>query len=114
MSPARWATLAALAFALYFAVQGGEYGTLDLMHLRKEEEAERAKVLSLRAVVDSLTRAAAAIERDPLVQERVAREQFGMLRRGEHLFKIVPAEGGDSGAAVRSSEGARVLPLRGR
>ena len=72
----------ALAFALYFSVQGGEYGTLDLLHLRKEEELERSKVLRLRTVVDSLTRAAAAIEHDPRVQERVAREQFGMLRRG--------------------------------
>jgi cell division protein FtsB len=112
VTPARWAALAALAFALYFAVQGGEYGTLDLMHLRRDEVLERAKVVGLRAAVESLSRAALAIERDPLVQERVAREQFGMLRRGEHLFKIVPAP--DPGEAVRSSAGARVLPLRGR
>jgi cell division protein FtsB len=94
VSPARWAALAALGFALYFAVQGGEYGTLDLLHLRKDEAAELAKVLRLRVVVDSLTGAAAAIERDPRVQERVAREQFGMLRKGEFLYRIVP---GDSG-----------------
>ena len=92
MTPARWAALAALAFALYFAVQGGEYGTLDLLHLRNEEKDEQAKVLLLRVMVDSLTRAATAIERDPRVQERVAREQFGMLRRGEFLYRIVPAE----------------------
>ena len=92
MTPARWAALAALAFALYFAVQGGEYGTLDLLHLRSEEKDEQAKVLLLRVMVDSLTRAATAIERDPRVQERVAREQFGMLRRGEFLYRIVPAE----------------------
>ena len=92
MTPARWAALAALAFALYFAVQGGEYGTLDLIHLRKEENDELTKVLLLRTMVDSLTRAATAIEHDPRVQERVAREQFGMLRRGEFLYRIVPAE----------------------
>ncbi len=92
MTPARWAALAALAFALYFAVQGGEYGTLDLLHLRREEELERSKVIELRTAVDSLTRAAAAIEHDPRVQERVAREQFGMLRRGEFLYRVVPAD----------------------
>jgi len=94
VTPARWAALAALAFALYFAVQGGEYGTLDLIHLRNEEQLERSKVLGLRSMVDSLTRAAAAIERDPRVQERVAREQFGMIRRGEFLYRIVPADSG--------------------
>ena len=94
MTPARWAALAALAFALYFVVQGGEYGTLDLIHLRNEEQLERSKVLGLRSMVDSLTRAAAAIERDPRVQERVAREQFGMIRRGEFLYRIVPADSG--------------------
>src|SRR3712207_9149599 len=26
VTPARWAAVAALAFALYFAIQGGEYG----------------------------------------------------------------------------------------
>jgi cell division protein FtsB len=94
VTPARWAALAALAFALYFAVQGGEYGTLDLIHLRTEEQLERSKVLRLRSVVDSLTRAAAAIEHDPRVQERAAREQFGMIRRGELLYRIVPADSG--------------------
>ena len=31
VTPARWAAIAGLAFALYFALQGGEYGTLDLL-----------------------------------------------------------------------------------
>jgi cell division protein FtsB len=94
VTPARWAALAALAFALYFAVQGGEYATFDLVQLRDAEQLERAKVLALRSMVDSLTRAAQAIERDPRVQERVAREQFGMIRRGEFLYRIVPADSG--------------------
>jgi cell division protein FtsB len=100
VTPARWAALAALAFALYFAVQGGEYGTLDLLHLRAEERSEQAKVIRLRWLVDSLTKAAVAIERDPRVQERVAREQFGMLRKGEFLYKIVP---GDSERSERGT-----------
>ena len=31
-----------------------------------------------------------AIETDPRVQERVARESFGMIRNGEFLFRVVP------------------------
>ncbi len=55
-------------------------------------EREREQVERLRVLVDSLTRAAEAIRRDPRVQERVARESFGMIRKGEYLFRIVPGD----------------------
>jgi cell division protein FtsB len=89
VTPARWAALAALAFALYFAVQGGEYGTTHLLQLRREEAEERAEVDRLQRMVDSLQAAARAIQRDPRTQER---ESFGMIRRGEFLFRIVPGD----------------------
>jgi cell division protein FtsB len=92
VTPARWAAVAALAFALYFAIQGGEYGTTHLLELRRDVEREQGQVVRLRVVVDSLTRAAEAIRRDPRVQERVARESFGMIRKGEYLFRIVPGD----------------------
>ena len=68
-----------MIFALYFAFQGGEYGTLDLRELRKEAAEESTAVVGLQHVVDSLGRLAVAIEKDPAMQERVARERFGML-----------------------------------
>ena len=92
MTRARWAALAALAFLLYFWVQGGEYGTTDLLALRRQESSERAQVQRLRFVVDSLQREAKAIEGDLRVQERVARERFGMIRRGELLYRLVPPD----------------------
>ena len=92
MTPARWAAVVALALALYCAIQGGEYGTTHLLELRADVEREQAQVTRLKQVVDSLTRAAEAIRRDPRVQERVARESFGMIRKGEYLFRIVPAD----------------------
>ena len=42
--------------------------------------------------MDSLERAAKAIENDPRTQERVARESFGMIRKGEFLFRLVPGD----------------------
>ena len=92
MTPARWAAVAGLLFALYFAFQGGEYGTLDLLQLRREEAEERANLERLHHVVDSLSRVATAIERNPRMQERVAREKFGMLKKGEFLYRLVPSE----------------------
>jgi cell division protein FtsB len=89
---ARWAALAALLFALYFGIQGGEYGTTDLLALHRQEDAERTQVIRLRQVVDSLQRSADAIEHDLREQERVARERFGMIRRGELLYRLVPPD----------------------
>jgi cell division protein FtsB len=44
----------------------------------------------LRSAVDSLRRVVNALENDPATQERVAREQFGMIRDGEILYRIIP------------------------
>jgi cell division protein FtsB len=96
--------VAALAFALYFAIQGGEYGTTHLLELRGDVGREAEQVERLQVLVDSLERAAKAIETDPRVQERVARESFGMIRRGEYLFRIVP---GDTARALEEGVGRR-------
>jgi cell division protein FtsB len=92
VTPARWAALVALAFALYFAIQGGEYGTTHLLELRADVEREQEQVTRLKQVVDSLAWDAKAIRSDPRVQERVARESFGMIKKGEYLFRIVPGD----------------------
>jgi len=90
MNWGRWAIILGVIFALYFAFQGGEYGTLDLRALRNQAAEESTAVVQLQHVVDSLDRLAVAIEKDPVMQERVARERFGMLRRGEFLYRLVP------------------------
>ncbi len=97
MNLARWAALLVIVLAVLFALQGGEYGTLDLFKLQRQARDEAGEVSRLQRVVDSLTRAANAIERDPRVQERVARESFGMIRKGEFLYKLVRPDSADSG-----------------
>jgi cell division protein FtsB len=92
VTPARWAALAVAGFALYFAVQGGEYGTSDLFELREDVARVEAEVARLQGMVDSLEKTARAVERDPRTQERVARETFGMIRRGEFLYRLVPGD----------------------
>jgi cell division protein FtsB len=99
VTPGRWAAIIGLACALYFALQGGEYGTLDLLQLREEAAEEQANLLRLQQVVDSLTKAAVALELDPRAQERVARERFGMIKKGEFLYRLIPS--GDSVSGER-------------
>jgi cell division protein FtsB len=79
--------LAAAAFALL----GGTYTTFDVFRLRGEVAQEREAIAQLKVAIDSLDKVARAIERDPRTQERAARDQFGMIREGEHLYRIVPS-----------------------
>jgi cell division protein FtsB len=83
-----------IAGSAVFALAGGEYGTWDWLTLRREERAERDRVARLQAEVDSLRAYLRALGSDARLQEQVAREEFGMIRRGEFLYRLEP----DSGA----------------
>jgi cell division protein FtsB len=86
----RWFALGILVAALLFAVQGGEYSTLEWLELRKRERIERDSVAMHEHAIDSLGKLARAIETDPATQERYARELYGMIRPGEHVFILEP------------------------
>ena len=93
---------AVLLAAAAFAVQGGEYGTTDLIAQRTRRATLNRGIDSLERVVDSLTKWKRAIAIDPAVQERIAREEFGMVRGGKELlyrFADGPAGAGSVSAA---------------
>ena len=69
-----------------FAVQGGEYGTTDLFRQRTKTKHIQASIDSLQREVDSLTRVKHAILTDPALQERIAREEFGMVRGDKEIL----------------------------
>jgi cell division protein FtsB len=72
-----------------YAVAGGEYGTGDLLAMRREVRDEQARIADLRHQIDSVARQAQALRTDPKTQERVAREVYGMIRPGELLYQVV-------------------------
>jgi cell division protein FtsB len=93
MPPARKVLLiAAVAGMAWYAIQGGEYGTTDLLSLRRQVRGERESIARLRLEVDSLTKEQRALTTDPRVQEKVARELYGMIRPGEMLYQVVPRD----------------------
>jgi cell division protein FtsB len=83
-----WLALAVVGTALIFAVWGGEYSTWNWLTLRREEKKMREEVAQLHEEVDSLRALKKQIEIDPSLQERIAREQFGMIAKGEYLYII--------------------------
>ena len=82
--------MAGAVVLLALGAWGGEYSTADWLTMRRQLADEREKVAGLEAEVDSLAKAAKDLETNPAVQERVAREEFGMIRNGEILYRVVP------------------------
>ena len=75
-----------IAIALYFALQGGEYSTRDLYVLRVRSGLLKSDVDSLQREVDSLNRFLRAVKTDSATQERIAREEFGMVRGEKEIL----------------------------
>ena len=82
----------------YYLLLGGEYSSLDLRELRLEQRTLGQRTDSLAAVTDSLEAWADSLESVPSVIEKVARERYGFIRDGEHLFRFIEV---DTGAGRR-------------
>ena len=86
---------AGLLAALIFAIEGGEYGTRDLMRQKQRRARLSLAIDSAQHVVDSLKRYKKRLETDPALQERIAREEFGLVRGDkELLYRIAEPDSG--------------------
>ena len=80
--------------AVWFAIEGGEYGTRDLIRQKQRRARLQSAIDSAQQVVDSLRRYKKRLETDPVLQERIAREEFGMVRgTKEILYRIAEDSG---------------------
>ena len=83
--------------ALFFAVQGGEYSTRDLFVLQSKTRRLTHEVDSLQRQVDSLGRFLKLVKTDSATQERIAREEFGMVRGDKEILYRFGEESGTTG-----------------
>jgi len=91
-----------LLFAGYCSVYGGEYSWMELREARAAVEQEASELVEMRQEIDSLAAWADSLKTDSATLERVARENFGMIRDGETLFRFEPSDSAppaDSSAA---------------
>ena len=94
---------------LYVLVEGGEFGTSDLLRQRAQRRELEARVGALRAEVRELRARKQAVQSDPQVQERIAREEFGMVRGDrELLYRFTPSP--DSAAEADSARRRGLAP----
>ena len=79
---------ALLGLAAYYAFFGGEYSLLELRRARAEIENQERELAVLTKTLDSLRAWVDSLENDSATLERLAREQFGMIRDGEVLYRL--------------------------
>ncbi len=91
MKLARVAGIVIAVLGLIYAVMGGEYSMYDWWRVDGARDRELAEIERLEQEVDSLTRVLELLRGDAAMQERIARERFGMIRDGELLYKLVPS-----------------------
>ena len=88
----RWVRLClaagVLATAAYLLV-AGDSGVWRLSQRRAELERETARVDSLKAETDSLRLVLERLDGDLEFIEKVAREEYGMVKPGELLYRVV-------------------------
>ena len=97
----RLLVFAGVVAALAYAVQGGEYGTTDLLRQKRRRAMLMRTNDSLQHLVDSLAQYKRRLETDPALQERIAREEFGMVRGNkELLYRFADSASSDSALRV--------------
>ena len=70
----------------FFTIEGGEYGTGDLWTQRGRKAKLDAEVAQMRLDVDSLRAEYKVLTTDDARLERIAREEFGMVRGSKELL----------------------------
>ncbi len=79
---------ALIGLAVYFALFGGEYSVFEVRRIRAENLQLEQRLTELEWANDSLRIWAEALETDSATIERLAREEYGMIREGEVLYRI--------------------------
>ena len=87
---------ALIGLSVYFALFGGEYSVFEVRGVRVENLELEQRLTEAERANDSLRTWVEALETDSATIERVAREQYGMIRGGEVLYRIAPSVDVDS------------------
>ena len=92
LNPLRWRKSFLILLLVGFLVLW--FGFLDTYsvytryNLKKEQDELKAKIERLEAETDSLNAAIEALKKDSTLLEKIAREEYGMRKRGETVYRV--------------------------
>ncbi|UCH10353.1 MAG: septum formation initiator family protein [Fidelibacterota bacterium] len=84
----RWATAAIILFVLLF-ISLNQHGLLRLHRVRTEQKRLEVEITLLQERAVGLRQEMASLEQDMVYIERLAREKYRMVKRGEKVFRVV-------------------------
>jgi len=90
--------------ALYFALFGGEHGLFAIRTLKRQKAREEAALEQVKAEVASLRARADSLQHDPVTLETIAREHYGMIRKGERLYRFTDEGQPEAGPAGKTPD----------
>ena len=79
---------------IWFAVQGGQFGSWDLWKQSRQKRQLQQQIDSLQRRVDSLKAYRNRLDTDRALQERLARENVGMVRGDKELLYLISPDSG--------------------
>jgi cell division protein FtsB len=74
---------------IWFAIEGGQFGSWDLVKQRRGKRQLQHEIDSLQRRVDSLRKYRAQLDTDRALQEKLARENVGMVRGDKELLYLL-------------------------
>lgn len=84
-----WLLCAALALLLLQDIFG-THGLIAMRRSQQEAQQVQKEISQLDAENQQLQERVKALKSDPAAIERIAREEMGLARPGEHIFKLPP------------------------
>jgi cell division protein FtsB len=93
-----WFIAAGLALLLMQDVFGN-HGVLAMRRSQQEAREVQRQINQMNEENRRLEERVKALKTDPQAIERIAREEMGLARPGEYIFKIPPKPGGGSASA---------------
>ncbi|PYN96292.1 MAG: hypothetical protein DMD91_22160 [Candidatus Rokuibacteriota bacterium] len=88
MSPRRLALVAATVVVATLLAAWGTSGALRIRAIRHEITAAERDIEALRAKATALTQTIDRLRNDPAYIEKLAREEYGLVREGETVLKF--------------------------
>ena len=84
----RWTTICIALFVLLF-ISLNQHGLLRLYRLRAEQKHLEEEIALLQERAAELRQEMVSLEHDMVYIERLAREKYRMVKRGEKVFRVI-------------------------